>query len=71
MVARVNRARYGSTLVTLLCMRCGGADCACGRLAWLVNFSALALEPMAAADRRPEDCLAEPDDYFVLQPKKG
>jgi hypothetical protein len=53
--------------MTLLCMRCAGAACACGRLAWLVNFTRLAAEPVMPADRQPE----EPDDFFVLEPKEG
>ena len=57
--------------MTLLCMRCAGANCACGRLAWLVNFAAQSAEPVAPADRPPENRLMEADDYFVLQPKEG
>jgi hypothetical protein len=56
--------------MTLLCMRCAGTNCACGRLAWL-NFAAQSAKPMAPADGPPENRLTEADDYFVLQPKEG
>jgi hypothetical protein len=55
--------------MTLLCMRCAGADCTCGRLAWLVNFTRLAAAPTAPAERCP--CPTEADDGVVLEPKEG
>jgi len=55
--------------MTLLCV-CAGADCACGRLGWLINFTRIAAEPAAPLGRR-RHCPADPDDYFVLQPKES
>ena len=53
-------------MMTLLCMRCAGADCTCGRLAWLVNFTAA---PTAPAERCL--CPTEADDDVVLQLREG
>ena len=55
--------------MTLLCMRCAGADCMCGRLAWLVDFTGLAAAPTAPAERCL--CPTEADDDVVLEPKEG
>jgi hypothetical protein len=55
--------------MTLLRLRCAGADCTCGRLAWLVNVTRLAAAPTAPAARCP--CPTEADAVVVLEPKEG
>jgi hypothetical protein len=55
--------------MTLLCMRCAGADCTCGRLACLVDFTGVAAAPTAPTERCQFP--TEADDDVVLQPREG